>query len=285
MISGYFAYDNDEILIIRKLRKVCWVLLYGIIIFLLIRVIHDLRHESWRYMLTNIVLNLTSYKAIIKTFVFCTLDFAIPLWYLIAIIETYIMWKIIVRKKMEVRIIKIIPVLFALQLIIVTYCETMNIAWFFKVNFITSACPWFMTGYYFHTNQGNSIIRKCSFLFLLITSILGMSVALLPIVVDLKLKFSSIGVVPYAICIFMLALKYPNKRISETLEYIGKNLSLNVYILHMPIHSIVMFIMNHSVVKSSSYIIYKPIYIITFTLIICVIIRKISDIFAVKDKV
>ena len=45
----------------------------------------------------------------IKYIVFCTIDFAIPLWYLIAMVETYFVWYFVVKYKKERGVLFAIP--------------------------------------------------------------------------------------------------------------------------------------------------------------------------------
>lgn len=54
------------------------------------------------------LLSVFSVKSIIKLLVFCTVDFAIPLWYLIAMAETYVFWLIIVKHKKEAETLRLI---------------------------------------------------------------------------------------------------------------------------------------------------------------------------------
>lgn len=149
MIAGYYAWGKGPEVIKRRLIKIINIFLYAYTLFFVFNLtIAAKNHEVGVWFSTHF-----NWKTLVLLVCFCTIDFAIPLWYLIAMIELYIVWYFIVKNKKEQFVLKLLPVLFCLQILSTSYCETMHLEWFWKINFITRAMPWFLLGYYMNTNR------------------------------------------------------------------------------------------------------------------------------------
>jgi len=110
-------------------------------------------------------------------------------------------------------------------------CETKNLPWFWKVNFVIRGLPWFLLGYYLHSPKAEAIKNMRSDK-LWALAIIGFVIAVIPTAFDLPIKFTVIGYIPYAFGLFVLTLKNPGQSICRPMEYIGDCLSLYIYILH-----------------------------------------------------
>jgi hypothetical protein len=177
-----------------------------------------------------------NYTTPIKYIVFCTIDFAIPLWYLIAMVETYFVWYFLVKHKKEHCVMFAIPFLFVFKVVLTTYCETMRVPWMFKMNFLTEAMPFFLFGYYLRSKE--DFFKSIPYTVLLLTMFAGCAFAAYNVAFDVPVKMFSLGTLFYSLAVFVIAIKLPNKSYCKPLEYIGDKLSLNVYIFH-PIIGIV----------------------------------------------
>lgn len=244
MISGYYAtssYHTNTVsfsspeYVKRRLKKTVVVFLYGFTVFFIIRLIEHVRKGQVLIWLSS----LFSWKNVIKFFFFCTVDFAIPLWYLIAMCEVWLFWWIFAKREKENLTMKLIIPLLLVQLMLTIYCESTNKAWFWKINFATSALVWFLIGYWIRKKVEK--VKKINSYICWSCVLGGLVVSMLPIILDTRIKFSSIGIIPYAIGIFILTIKYSEKSISKSLELFGKSLSLNVYILHVPLAIVIHF--------------------------------------------
>ena len=210
LIAGYFAFGKDESVIKRRLFKILKIL-------------------EW----LSLNFNCTTP---IKYIVFCTIDFAIPLWYLIAMVETYFVWYFAVKYKKEHNLMFVIPFLFVLKVVLTTYCETKHVPWMFKMNFLTEAMPFFLFGYYLRSKE--DFFKSIPYMVLLLTMFAGCAFATYNVAFDVPVKMFSLGTLFYSLAVFVIAIKLPNKSYCKPLEYIGDKLSLNVYIFH-PIIGIV----------------------------------------------
>ncbi len=234
MIAGYYAYGRDSSVIKRRLIKITKVFVIAYSLFFL----HNLSGAILRHMVGAWFVENFNRFTPIKYICFCTIDFAIPLWYLIAMIEVYILWLIVVKREKENALVKIPPFLFILRIVITTYCETMNLEYFWKMNFITCGLPWFLLGYYLNTPEAERI-RKINSNILCIFVVTGCAIAIAPTAFSLPIKFNVIGSIPYAFGLFVLTLKNPEKSICKPMEFIGEHLSLYIYILHVLVSGIV----------------------------------------------
>ncbi|MBR5416766.1 MAG: acyltransferase [Clostridiales bacterium] len=274
MIAGFYAYGKEEDVIKRRLIKIVKIFLYAYLVFFLYKLAFSLKDHELNKWLSE------SYKwdTPIKYICFCTINFAVPLWYLIAMIETYIVWLFVVKGKKEDVAIKLTPILFLFQIILTAYCETNHLKWFWKINFLAQALPWFMLGYFLHTEKAQKV-REIKTSILALLAMAGFMIEIMPSVFDLSLKFNVVGYLPCTFGLFCLALKNPEKSICKPLEFLGDKLSLNVYILHVPISGIIglvasdVFSVN---IKSKSFLWVRPSIVLLVTILVSWVIYEIK---------
>lgn len=275
MTAGYYAMGGKIATVKRRLNKIIKYFIYAYILFLGYNLLIAVKNHT---MMTWISVNFNA-KTLIKYICFCTIDFAVPLWYLISMIELYIIWYFIVKKQKEQSALKLIPILFILQILLTSYCETMQLQWFWKINVITRALPWFLLGYYIRTNEGQQF-KSIDTYKLLGMVVIGCIIVLTPIIFHTSIQFSALGYIPYATGMFVLTLKNPNHHICKVIEYIGANLSLNIYILHVLVANaleIIYYIIFKNNIGKDIWLWYKPVITLMCTVSIswgiCVVLR------------
>ncbi|WP_022750259.1 acyltransferase family protein [Lachnobacterium bovis] len=282
MVAGYYAYGKDKDVIKRRLIKIVKIFAYAYMLFFLYKLTSSIKnHEVLQWLSSNY-----NWKTPIKNICFCTINFAIPLWYLIAMIETYIVWLYVVKQKKEHLVIKITPILFLLQIILTSYCETMQFEWFWKINFVTRAMPWFMLGYYLNSETTRSK-RSLKTSTLIMMVIVGCAIAVIPSAFDLSVKFNVIGYIPYAFGLFSLALKNPSKSICKPVEFIGDKLSLNIYIFHALMDGVISFVFLRLLnvnTEANLYLWLRPIIVLVATIFASWVVYKIKLILAKKPR-
>jgi hypothetical protein len=240
MIAGYYALGCSESTIKRRLIKILKIFIYGYLSFLAYNAALQIRSDTLvEWFKTNYTI-----KSLIKYVVFCNIDFAIPLWYLIAMIETYILWYFVVKYRKEYIFINLMPLIFLFRIVLTTICETNDFAWFWKMNFVSCALSWFLFGYYVHENE-KKIIEITNNTSLVIGAIIGCIIALIPVIFNVTINFSCVGILFYSTSLFMIAIKNPNKIICKPIAYLGDKLSLNIYIFHVIIAGIIVFAFSH----------------------------------------
>lgn len=233
MIAGYFAFGKDESVIKRRFFKILKIFLWSYAVFLVLHILFKIPQGA---VVEWLSLNF-DYTTPIKYIVFCTIDFAIPLWYLIAMVETYFVWYFVVKHKKEHCVVFAIPFLFVFKVVLTTYCESMHVPWMFKMNFLSEAMSFFLFGYFLHSKE--NLFKSIPYSVLLLTLFAGCAFAAYNVASEAPVKMFSLGTLFYSLAVFVIAIKIPNKTYCRPLEYIGDKLSLNVYIFH-PIIGLVM---------------------------------------------
>lgn len=245
MIAGYYAYGKDTATIKRRMSKIGCIFLFGYFLFFAYCALSQFLNQSFHTWLGE---NFNWFTPV-KYTVFCTVDFAQPLWYLIAMVEVYIFWYFVVKHQKEQFVLKFMPLLFGLLFLTVFYCEAKQLPWFCQMNFLTQALPWFLLGYFLRT-AGAERFRSTENRKALICIAIGFAVTLLPTVsrlvfpaaFHLPYSVATVGQVPYAFGLFVMALKNPTTSTCKVLEYLGRELSLFIYLFHTPIAGVLDFI-------------------------------------------
>lgn len=148
-------------------------------------------------------------------------------------IETYILCFFAVKSGKQNHLVNAMPALFAFQIVLTVVCETNDFAWFWKVNFLTKAFPWFLFGYYVHGHEKQIIQRKRYDKALAVRAMAGCLGAIVPVVRDVPFDFSCIGILFYSTSLFLIADQFNDMSVYRPIAYIGNKLSRNVYIFHV----------------------------------------------------
>lgn len=233
LIAGYYAFSVPSEIIWKRLWKVLKILLFAIALYYGYEFQFRMRNHILRPWLHNIF----QPKNLWQSIVFCYLPHAIPLWYLIAQVETYLFWLGIIKIRKQKAVLWAIPVLFLLRVVLVSVCDTMHLPWQDGYNFLLRALPWFLSGYAIHSHQ-ELILKYCKDSYLVIAAILGLATVILPKVLLLPVQFGSLGHAPYAIALFLLCVRYPHILERNYLTRLGRQLSLPIYIIHSLIGSL-----------------------------------------------
>ena len=190
MIAGYYAFECDENVVKRRLIKILKILAVGYCVYFVWSFgIQLLKGNGVEWLASSY-----NWKTIIKNVVFCTPDpLPVHLWYLIAMVEVYVLWFFIVRAKKENLLIPLIPLLFVFSVGLTMFCETKGFAWMYKINFIARGLPYFLTGYFIHSKE-NLFKIKNKWLFAVIMFCIPMM--LIPDMMHFKINYACIFLIP-----------------------------------------------------------------------------------------
>lgn len=261
MISGNFAFGCSEQVIKRRLFKVIRIFLLSYCLFFLYGIFKSILSGT---PVTSWLMENFNRHTLIDYLVFCTIDFAMPLWYLIAMIEVYLLWLLIIRTGTEQLSLKIMPLLFILLIVSTMF------SWSWRVNFLTQGMSWFLLGYYCNTDMYGKI-STVSRSTLIVSAFIGCVAVVLPAVLRSTVKFGMLGIIPFAFSLFALALKDPNVSICRPLEFIGEKLSLYIYLLHVPVRGVIIFLFGRvfrSNIYSKIFLWTKPLMVLLSTILI-----------------
>lgn len=277
MIAGYYIYGKDADVVKRRLNNIIKIFLYAYILHFVYRATSAaMTHELDVWLSANF-----NWKTPIKYIFFCMVDFAPLLWYLIAMIETYIVWFFLVKKHKEEIALKTIPILFAFRIFLSVFCEIKGLTWTWSTNFIAQAMPWFLLGYYMHTKKADRL-RNLSLYKLILLVVVGYALIMVTIVPGISYGVTCIGHIVYAMGLFALALKKPTNSVCKHVEYIGENLSMNIYILHNLVSNLLTNICGKVLginINGDTWLWCKPILVLICTIFMSWIFYIISNLF------
>lgn len=234
MCSGFFSYNaitnGDE----KKLLKRCIPLLKIFIISIFVYALCEYVFLG-EY---NFITVLASIKTYIKFFIFNNFGdgFFIPLWFLPALIYTYLSVAIIVRLKLT-RLIKFLPLLILAPIIfyyLITGYMGQNITPVIVRNFLFTGLPFFSVGYLLNKNK-DSIKRISNFILVLfiIVGVVDTLVECIYLNVDGEIYFGTILV---AFGLFELFNRFDLKIQNQRISYYLSKIPLYIYILHPPVN-------------------------------------------------
>lgn len=271
MIAGYYSYGMNRITISRRCCKILRIFACAYVLALGYNLIFIARYEGY----LNWFLRNYTWLTPIKYCLFCAVDFAIPLWYLIAMAEIYIFWSWIIKKEYETLMLRYMPILFIIQLLLTMICEGISLEWYFKVNFLTYALPWFLLGYFLRTKKASLALelKKC----LLIISFGGCLLVIIPSVLEWKFKFNVVGSFFMALGLFLLALNQSKEEkknsnwIIWVIEVMGEKLSMVIYITHYIVVGVLDFGVGHinsKIIDQGWYLWTKPIVVLVISCLV-----------------
>ena len=273
MIAGYYSFGCDESRILNRFKKAVTLLLFGYVVFFAYQMFWLIRTgNSFVEWFTE------NYNALnpVLFFVFCTVRWAIPLWYLIAMAETYLFWHWIVKRNGQNMIKKYVGLLFILEILATLLVDSKGLDRMTKVNFLTSFLPWFLLGYLIKEKYEKAIAEFSNFKIVLAIAIGGIITAS-SVILKLPINYSYLGTIVSAPAIFIWGVKNPQIRISNFPIYLGDKISLYVYIFHLPtaqlIYCFLIDVINTDTLEK--YQKYHPLVTLIVVFIISILFEKI----------
>ena len=163
------------------------------------------------------------------------------------------------------------------------FCETNGLGWSYKINFISRGLPYFLTGYLIHSKEKMFRIKNKWLIFVILFSIPMM---LIPDLMHFRINYACVFLIPYSIAFFLLGVNNSEHFISQTMEYIGEKLSLNIYIFHILVASLWGLFITHILhigAESEFYQWTRPLIVVVCSIILAFAINKVQA-FLVRKK-
>ena len=227
MIAGYYSYGCTVDKIRKRFIKIVKILIFAIFWWLAYHIVCNAHTHT----LTEFLSNNFTWKTLITFFVFCKINWAPTLWYLIAMAEAYFVWIYIVKYKMEEKTTKFTWLFFVIVATVTVLFESLGMSWLLAYNFICRAMPWFMFGYLVN-GKYRFKLNNIKNITLFITACLGCAVTLSAVLLKTVVKYNYVGALLTAPTLFLIGVKNPTVKISTYVEYIAEKLSLFIYIFH-----------------------------------------------------
>lgn len=269
MCSGFFSYNAITNGDVKKLLKRCVPLLKILIIAICIYALCEYVFLG-KY---DFITVLASIKTYIKLFIFNNFEdgFFIPLWFLPALIYTYLSVAVIVKLKLT-RLIKFLPLLILVPIIyyyLITGYMGLTISVIIVRNFLFTGLPFFSVGYLLNKNK-NSIKRIPNFILVLfvIVGVIATLVECICLNIDVEVYFATMFI---AVGLFELFNRFDLKIQNHRTSYTLSNVPLYIYVLHTPVNSV---LCRFGVNSINGYI--YPVVVLLATVIIAVLITNLK---------
>lgn len=273
MIAGYYYHGCDYKKIKSRFFKIVKILIFGIIVFFVYQLMCCILNGN----VTEWLASLFSLEKLFYFFGFCTIGWAIPLWYLIAMAETYLVWIFVVKKNLQEKFVLTTVPLFAIGTALSLYVESTGVDWSYKINFVCRALLWFMLGYLVKSKYESKLNSVNNITFICL-AVVGSLITVSDIFIDVTVKYAYIGVLLTAPSLFLLAIKNPKVKFGNAIDYIGDKLSLFIYILHVPIFNVLTIVCEHFGlnIKALGVISYiYPIMILIVAVVVAIVVEHI----------
>ncbi len=275
MISGYFSYQCNTQKIKGRVLKMLRILIFGMIVYFIYKSAEAYLTGSF----VEWIKESFTWKSPLYMVVFCTLPWAVLLWYLIAMIEIYLCWICVVKAGKEEFFDNHILVVFVITMLFNVVMENLSVDWMYKTNFFCSAFPWFLFGHYV---RGKEINKKVSLNvsngFLAFLMIVGFAIDIFLVVFKSPISFVNIGALFVAPSIFLIGINNSQICISKTIEYLGDKVSLYVYLFHVPCSGAMTFLLSKlGIEKGSMYFFIHPLIVVVITILGSVCFERILN--------
>ena len=241
MISGYYCYYNDNIVTSQKLpnkiKHMFRINVLASITWLMIQIMVGLFGDSHGGVngIKEMLSAIFTLKKVIIWLLFNEDPFVKILWFISALLYVYIAMLLINRFNLYKISYLVAIACFVVHYFLGNVCKGfgVEINLYYYRNFLLMAFPFFMFGHYIHSNEEllKNIFTspKCICMF-----IVG-ELLTVPEWFLLGKTEISIGAVVAVFGIFVLSLQAPEKKDKSFFTYIGTELSLFIYIIHMAV--------------------------------------------------
>lgn len=233
LISGYYAMNQEKnmVRIFNKIKHIGKMSLIVSIIYIIWKFIKVFIQDTG---IENFIQDF-SLKSWIKFIVFNDTIFMNcgHVWFLYALLYCYLLLYILVFFKKENYIYPFIIISFIGRITIMTLCKN----WHYSENFWLDGFPYFFAGMYFRKNQ--NMIYKIPNKVLVFIMLIAMLLSQMENIVNIRIKIFEIGTILFAVTVFIFAQKHPVAGKSSIIGFIGKYLSMYVYIIHVIIFELI----------------------------------------------
>lgn len=237
MISGFFlAGANSEVErhnIRRQIPKILRILLFAFCFYGVVTlVMNTLGSEDFD---AGVWLSYIFRPAILPRKLLIGTFFNGTMWYLYSLIWGYLFLGLLSRWIPIRRMLWMAPLLLCLHILLRVYIKGLGLEWYdptFFRSFLLYSIPFLLTGYWISVGRQAILQLKHDWPFVL-TALVGLALQFAEYELyhqSLDFYFSTIL---YSLALFALAIRHPHTKVSRTLCYIGRRLSMPIYVIHV----------------------------------------------------
>lgn len=243
MVSGFFSYyENKSVLEAkykRKIKHVVVLLLGGCALYFPFGLAKALAGGSAVSYLGKIF----SLTSIAEFLIFNNTSVSEFLWFLPALIYTYVVFFLFEKKGITKKLYFLIPLLFLSGVALREITEVasglpaiMQKSYVYR-NFLFTGLPFFMLGHFIKANE-EKLKEKLSLPVLLFMMIAGNAESIAVDMLHLQ-KSIYVGTFVSVFALFVFAIKYENKNNFRRISYAGAQYSFYVYVIHVMVRDVI----------------------------------------------
>lgn len=186
-------------------------------------------------------------------------------YYLLIIVYVYIFDYILVKLNIRDKIIPSISfIIISISLIVQFFY---NYEWFIFGNWIFTGIPFYYLGIYFKKNEEK--LKNINIPLNVVLIVFGFLLVIIQYYLTNKVVYYCLGNIVFLVPIFSYACRNKNNEKTNLLSFIGENLSLYIFIVHLVFINLVNFVIKND---SNIIIIFKLLIVILISLIVSIII-------------
>ncbi len=242
MVSGFFSYYEDKSSINakykRKIKHILVLLLSGILMYFLFGLAVAVVNGN----VSGYFVKIFSFKSFFEFLVFNNTSVSEFLWFMPALIYTYIVFFVFEKTGITKKIYFLIPVLFLSGVVLREAAEFLPgfpeylTNSFICRNFLFVGIPFFMLGHYIRANE-EKVKEKFSLPLLIFLMIIGTAEAIYADVFRFQ-KSLYIGTFVAVFALFVFAIKYENNIKCKPVSDAGAKYSFYVYVIHIMLRNV-----------------------------------------------
>ena len=243
LISGYQTYCQDSMdasKILRRFKRNLKLVAAVLLVYLIYTVVEQIALGTFLTWLHTYILNPVTY---IRLLALGDLDFINcgHLWYMVAMLYGYLILYCMEKFRLHKIFYIALPLLLIIRISMETYTNSFShfswFDWHFSGNFLVGALPIMVLGNFLCCKEER--VNKLGARVLIPCSVVLMSLVFLTVNVKIfGMDCSQLFKIAAATVLFMLCLAITREKPIPALGYIGRNLSLHIYIWHLLVGSV-----------------------------------------------
>lgn len=240
LISGYFAYSDDDkkacTVLMKRFKRNFVITAAAVLIYFVFSLVRESIMGNFNEWITKFADPVLYLRMLILG------DFEVihgdPLWFMPALLYAYLILYLIHKFKLKKAAYIALPLLLLLRIGMETYTNSFGADWHLSGNFLVGALPVMILGHFIaehkekFTSKPVTVIAVCC---LFSTLLMFVFVNVKPSGLDISQPFKILC----AFCVFILALKLPEKKVCAPIGFIGSRYSLHIYLWHFLIGTII----------------------------------------------
>ena len=285
MVSGFFGYCLDKNRSVEKIKKRIKNIIFMFLSISVVYIVYKIVVAVLFYSNSpaDVLEELFSAEAIVNFIFFNEPSVSVFLWYLPALIYTYVVFLVFEKNRLTQKMYFLIPFLFIAG---VAFREIIEIpsdlpaffrnSFLFR-NYLFVGVPFFLFGHYIKSNE-DKIKKEFSYLSLIFIMLAGFAESVIAGNMHLQ-KNVYLGTFTAVFAIFVLAIKAEDRLNVKKISVAGSKYSMYIYLLHILVKNIIIICVQYGGLNKlyNELKFIMPVIVFVITFIVSVVFVFIKD--------